>query len=187
MAESAEATLAEVNAVLSSRIEKAMAAVLPSEQERVNTLRSLADIDSPASRFEKLCECLSDYSTYLEAELSRSQVTQKYHLTPPDPSRHSSDYEAARNIVGARPGELTDATAHLLQNNIQLQRLHNQDHALMRRQTDLITSLRSPPAEQSEPDETRLDALSRDLGEIERSLANLEEDIRQKVISAKRK
>ena len=168
-----ETTLAEVESVLASRIEKAIATTLPVDQRRVDALRGLAEVEPVSARLEMFLDCMADYAASLSSQ-SRKCASSEFD---------NRDYNAARDLLGARPGELTDAVAEITQQNIRLQRVRNQDRALLQRQNEVVASLRPAPPPR---EESSLDGIACELIGIEEDLARLDEEVRQRLASVKR-
>ena len=167
-------TLAEVESILASRIEKAIATTLPVDQRRVEALRGLAEVEPVSSRLEMFLDCMADYAASLSSQ------SRKYQPSGFDNDR---DYNAARDLLGARPGELTDAIAGITQQNIHLQRLRNQDRALLQRQNEVVASMRPTPPPR---EESSLDGIACELINIEEDLARLDQEVRKRLASVKR-
>ena len=121
-------------------------------------------------------------------------------------NKAASDYEEALELVNQNPGNLAAAVNELLQQNLRLQRLHNQDRALLLKQNEMIRSLQGHPNEDdlesnvsSESDVEiyepvkeepviveKCGSLAREFRQIADELAKLDQEVKHKLRSAKR-
>jgi len=89
-------------------------------------------------RLASFCDYMIDYTATLSLEAVRARAR---GARADIEGRASGDYERAPSVAGAAAGGLAEAVAGLKQQNLRLQRLHNQDRALLLKQSEMIRAL----------------------------------------------
>ena len=158
-------SLSLVDSVLAGRIDEAISALPATENSTLNQIKC---IPSLPERLAAFCDYMIEHTSSLSLAIKSKRPSLSKQ------ARIANDYRSACELTGAREGELAAAVSDLRDTNLRLQRLHNQDRAILLKQSDLIQSMRATPAPESH-------SLKNDFGEISDELEKLENDVKTKL------
>jgi hypothetical protein len=145
-------SLTTLRSLLESRIDQAIAITPPDDSSRLELLSGIKNVESFPEQLASFADYLIDYAASLSLALSQSKAS---GVRSTHNSRHTSkigenfedDYHESLALLKAAPGNLSPAIDDLVQKNLWLQRLHNQDRAILLKQNEMIGESHDDPAE----------------------------------------
>lgn len=171
-------SVALLESVLTNRIEQALAATPATDEYRVAELVRIRAMEPLSARLAAFCDFMIAYTSSMSLQLDEKRST---YINPSSQARIERDYASACELAGVSEGHLAEAVAEIQQENLSLQRLHNQDRAILLKQSDLIQSLRVRGSPRVVQEEKGKGKLKQEFAEIADELAKLEKEVQVKL------